>query len=73
MPALLKTLLMTILTAVGKTLMTMLTALMTEKFLKKAIIEGLERLSAKTKSDLDDKLLAAAKEAWEEAPKGETP
>lgn len=55
-----------ILSALGKTLLTMLTALMTEKFLKTAIIAGLEKLATRTKSDLDDRLLAAAKEAWEE-------
>lgn len=52
------------LTALGKVLLSMLTALFTEKFLKIAIVSGLEKLSAKTQSDLDDKLLIAAKEAW---------
>lgn len=52
------------LAALGKVLLSMLTALFTEKFLKIAIISGLEKLSAKTQNDLDDKLLAAAKEAW---------
>jgi hypothetical protein len=52
------------LSAAGKVLLSMLTALFTEKFLKTAIIAGLEKLSAKTQNDLDDKLLAAAKEAW---------
>lgn len=52
------------LSSLGKVLLSMLTALFTEKFLKVAIVQGLEKLSAKTKSDLDDKLLVAAKEAW---------
>lgn len=56
--------LMGMLSAVGKVLLSMVTALFTEKFLKVAIISGLEKLSAKTQNDLDDKLLAAAKEAW---------
>jgi hypothetical protein len=56
------------LAALGKVLLSMLTALFTEKFLKIAIISGLEKLSAKTQNDLDDKLLAAAKEAWGYAP-----
>lgn len=53
-----------LLSAAGKVLLSMLTALFTEKFLKVAIINGLEKLAAKTQSDLDDKLLVAAKEAW---------
>jgi len=52
------------LTALGKVLLSMFTALFTEKFLKVAIIHGLEKLVTRTQSDLDDKLLAAAKEAW---------
>lgn len=55
---------MTLLAAMGKVLLSMVTALFTEKFLKVAIIHGLEKLVVKTQSDLDDKLLAAAKEAW---------
>lgn len=71
MPVVLKTVLLTILTALGKTLMAMLTSLMTEKFLKKSIILGLEKVANKTKSDLDDQLLKYAKEAWGEQPKDE--
>lgn len=59
----------TILGALGKTLLGLLTSLLTEKFLKKAIIAGLEQIVNKTQSDFDNQLLAAAKEAWEEAPK----
>jgi hypothetical protein len=51
--------------------MAMLTSLMTEKFLKKSIILGLEKVANKTKSDLDDQLLKYAKEAWGEQPKDE--
>lgn len=68
MPAVLKTVLFTILTALGKTLMAMLTSLMTEKFLKKAIIAGLEKVVDKTASDLDNQLLKYAKEAWSQQP-----
>lgn len=42
----------------------MLTSLLTEAFLKRAIIAILEFLAKKTESDLDDKVLKAAKEAW---------
>ncbi len=44
--------------------MTMLTSLMTEKFLKRAIISALEKVVDKTSSDLDNQLLIYAKEAW---------
>lgn len=64
MPVLLQTTLVAILTALGKVLMSMLTSLLTEKFLKKAIVAGLEKIANKTASDLDNQLLAAAKEAW---------
>ena len=71
MPAILKATLVAILTALGKVLMSMLTSLLTEKFLKKAIIAGLEKVVDKTKSDLDDRLLAYAKEVWGDEVKGE--
>lgn len=58
------TVLLTMLSALGKVLLSMVTALFTEKFLKTAIIHGLEKLSKRTASDLDDQLLVAAKEAW---------
>jgi hypothetical protein len=54
----------TILATVGKSLLAMLMSLLTERFLKKSIIAVLEELADKTQSDLDNKLLAAAKEAW---------
>jgi hypothetical protein len=64
--------LMGMLSAAGKVLLSMITALFTEKFLKVAIINGLEKLVNKTESDLDNKLLAAAKEAWGYEEKGES-
>lgn len=57
-----------ILATLGKSLLSLLMALLTEKFLKKGIIAVLEEIADKTQSDLDNKLLAAAKEAWEEKP-----
>ena len=44
--------------------MSLFTALMTEAFLKKALVMGLEKLVKKTASDIDDKLLAEAKKSW---------
>jgi hypothetical protein len=63
-PLVLKTVLWGILSALGKVLMSMLTSLLTEKFLKRSIILALEKVSASTKSDVDDLLLKYAKEAW---------
>jgi hypothetical protein len=54
--------------AVGKVLLSLVTSLLTETVLKKVIILLLEKVSAKTENDLDNQLLAIAKEAWE-APK----
>lgn len=54
----------TILASVGKVLLSLLTSLLTEKFIKKTIIAVLEKVVDKTQSDLDNKILAAAKEAW---------
>lgn len=56
--------LMTLGTALGKVMLSMVTALFTETFLKKAIVYGLEKIAKKSQTDLDDKLLQAAKEAW---------
>ena len=64
MPILLQTTLLAVLSALGKVLLSMLTSLLTEKFLKRSIILALEKISAKTKSDVDDQLLKYAKEAW---------
>jgi hypothetical protein len=55
---------MSLLKVLGSVLMSLFTALMTEAFLKKALVMGLEKLVKKTASDTDDKLLAEAKKAW---------
>ena len=76
MPAVLMTVLTALGAALGKTLLHLLTSLMTEKFFKTAIVAGLEKLVKRTQNDLDDKLLQAAKEAWfpvEEKPTEEKP
>lgn len=65
MPVLLTTTLLAVLSALGRVLLSMFTSLLTEKFLKKAIIAGLEKVVDRTASDLDNQLLAAAKEAWQ--------
>lgn len=49
----------------GKALLSMASALLTEAVLKKTVILLLEKVSAKTENDLDNQLLAIAKEAWE--------
>ena len=49
------------------TLGSMLMSLVTKNFLKKIIIFGLEKIVKATDSDADDKLLQAAKLAWEES------
>lgn len=59
--------LMGMLSALGKIGVSLLSSLVTEAFLKKALIIGLEKVVNKTESDVDDKLLAAAKEAWKVA------
>lgn len=64
MPAVLLTVLTALGAALGKTVLHLITSLMTEKFFKTAIIAGLEKLVARTENDVDNKLLAAAKEAW---------
>ena len=42
----------------------MLIGLLSEAFIKKAMIIGLEHLVKKTETKEDDELLAAAKKAW---------
>lgn len=56
--------LLPVLAVLGKIAMSLLMSLMTEAFLKKALLVGLEKLVKRTESDADDKLLEAAKEAW---------
>jgi hypothetical protein len=51
----------------GKVGLSLLMSLLTETFIKKALIAALEQLVKKTQSDLDDRLLAAAKMAWGES------
>jgi hypothetical protein len=58
--------LLTLLKTLGSTLLGMLTALFTEKFLKRTIIAALEKIVDRTESDLDNRLLQYAKEAWGE-------
>ena len=58
------TVLLTVLTSLGKVLLSLLTSLLTEKFLKRTILAGVETLSKKTAADFDDKLALAMREAW---------
>ncbi len=67
-PAVLATIAAAVGGAVGKVLLSLATSLLTETVLKRVIILLLEKVSAKTENDLDNQLLAIAKEAWE-APK----
>lgn len=60
MPALL----LKVLAPVGTLLLTMGTQLLTEAFLKKAIVIGLRKVVAKTENDTDNQLLAACEDAW---------
>ena len=48
----------------GKVGMSLVMSLMTEAFIKKLLVAALEYLVKKTESDVDDKVLAAAKESW---------
>ena len=60
MPAILAT----VLNVLGSTLLSMLSSLVTKKFLKKLIIAGLEKIVAATETDADNKILEDAKAAW---------
>lgn len=53
-----------VLAAAGSTVVKMLLQLLTEKFLREAIIVALEKLVALTETDVDNQLLEAAKAAW---------
>ena len=53
----------------GSTLLSMAMSLVTKKFIRKLIYAALEKLVKSTKDEWDDKLLAAAKEAWDEEDK----
>jgi hypothetical protein len=48
----------------GQVLVSLLSALLTEAFLKRIIVMVLERVVSRTESDIDNKILEAAKEAW---------
>ena len=50
--------------AVGKVLVNLVAQLATQQFVKDAVVIGLEKLVKKTKSDVDDRLLNAAKKSW---------
>jgi uncharacterized membrane protein len=65
-PALLAAIATTVGGVFGKVLLSLLTTLLTETVLKRVIILLLEKVSSKTANDLDNQLLAIAKEAWEQ-------
>lgn len=50
--------------SVLKILGSMATSLLTERFIKQLVIIALEKLSKKTQSDADDRLLEVAKKEW---------
>lgn len=49
---------------VGAVLLKMAMGLLTEAFIKKAVVIGLEKLVKKTENQEDDRLLSEAKKAW---------
>jgi len=51
--------------AVGTTVVNMLMKLLTEAFIRKVVILGMERVVLLTETDVDNQLLRAAKEAWQ--------
>ena len=53
-----------VLGTVGAVVVKMLMQLLTESFLRKAVVLGLERLANLTETDVDNQLVRAAKEAW---------
>ena len=67
-PLILKSLLVALGGAAGKVLLSLVTSLITEAVMKRVIILLLEKVSAKTANELDNQLLAIAKEAWQAAP-----
>lgn len=62
------TLLLAAIAPIGRVLLQMLLALVTEKFIKQAVIMGLEKLVKLTETEEDDKLLKAAEEVWNKKP-----
>ena len=53
-----------VIATVGKVLVNLVAQLATQQFVKDAVIIGLEKLVKKTESDVDDRLLNAAKKSW---------
>ncbi len=51
-------------TIVGGVLVSMAGQLMTERFIKRMLVEGLQAIANKTATDEDNKMLAEAKRAW---------
>jgi hypothetical protein len=52
---------------VGSAIVGMLSSLISERFIKFAVIKGLEVLVKKTKTKTDDQLLEQAKKEWNNA------
>ena len=48
----------------GTIAMSMLTQLLTKTFIRKLVVVLLEKLVKRTETDIDDKLLEAAKKSW---------
>jgi hypothetical protein len=55
---------LTLLKTAGAALLSLASSLVTETFLKHAIIIGLEKVVKRTETDADDKLLQLAKKEW---------
>jgi hypothetical protein len=55
---------MPVLTTLGRIALSMLASLLTEAFIKRTVVLVLERLVARTESDIDNRILDAAKDAW---------
>lgn len=51
-------------TSVAKVGLSLLTSLLTEAFIKRMLVAGLEAMVKRTDNDTDDKVLQAAKDAW---------
>ena len=54
----------TILLALGKVLLSILMSLLTESFIKKLIVHGLEKLASLTETDADNKIVRDIREEW---------
>lgn len=51
-------------TLIGGVLMSMAAQLLTERFLKRLVVQALEAVVKKTETDEDNKVLEEAKKAW---------